>query len=134
MSVAATYDPKKVTVAVDGRVITGWAADGVIKLTRSEDTVTPITSVKGETTYDENANISGNAELSLMSTSSSLAYLRDLCDRRKMVRLTISDVNEDDPVQVNEEDCRILKVADVSRVKNSGTITVNIFVPELNFR
>lgn len=134
MSVTATYDPKKVTVAVDGRVITGWASDGIIKLTRNEDTVTPITSVKGETTYDENANISGNAELSLMSTSSSLAYLRDLCDRRKMVRFTVSDVNADDPFQVNEEDCRILKVADASRVKNSGTITVNIFVPELNFR
>lgn len=134
MGYTATYDPMKITVAVDGRTITGWAADGIVTLTRNEDTVTPITSVKGETTYDENANTSGTAALTLMSTSSSLSYLRDLCDRRKPVRLTISDVNEDDPIQVNEENCRITKVADAPRVKNSGAVTVNIFIPELNIR
>ena len=77
MPEVSTYDPKKVTVSIGGRVITGFAADGVVTLTHNEDAVTPSVGAKGDVAYSENANNSGNAALPLMSTSSSLAYLRE---------------------------------------------------------
>lgn len=44
MPEVSTYDPKKVTVSIGGRVITGFAADGVVTLTHNEDAVTPCPS------------------------------------------------------------------------------------------
>ena len=36
----ASYDPKKVTVIVSGRIITGYANDGRVTLSKAEDSVT----------------------------------------------------------------------------------------------
>ena len=41
----ASYDPKKVNVAVAGRIITGFASDGVITITKSEDSVIPLSLI-----------------------------------------------------------------------------------------
>lgn len=51
MPEVSTYDPKKVTVSVGGRVITGFAADGVVTLTHNEDAVTPSVGAKGDVAY-----------------------------------------------------------------------------------
>ena len=101
MPEVSTYDPKKVTVSIGGRVITGFAADGVVTLTHNEDAVTPSVGAKGDVAYSENANNSGNAALPLMSTSSSLAYLREICAKRRPVRFSVSDVNDADAIQVS---------------------------------
>ena len=74
----ASYDPKKVNVIVGGRTITGFAADGVVSVTKNEDSITPAVGAKGDVTYSENANESGTIAITLMSTSSSLSYLREL--------------------------------------------------------
>ena len=100
MPEVSTYDPKKVTVSIGGRVITGFAADGVVTLTHNEDAVTPSVGVKGDVAYSENANNSGNAALPLMSTSSSLAYLREICAKRRPVRFSVSDVNDADALSL----------------------------------
>jgi len=128
------YDPKKVTVSANGRVLTGFAEDGVVVLTHNEDIVTPAVGAKGDVVYSENANNSGNAALPLMSTSASLPYLRDLCAKRKPIRLSVSDANYADEIRVNEENCRILKMPDTPRNKELTTVTVNIFIPDLNYR
>ena len=52
----ASYDPKKVNVIVGGRIITGFASDGVVTLTKNEDSVTPSVGAKGDVTYSENAS------------------------------------------------------------------------------
>ena len=78
MPEVSTYDPKKVTVSIGGRVITGFAADGVVTLTHNEDAVTPSVGAKGDVAYSENANNSGNAALPLMSTC--LLYTSDAAD------------------------------------------------------
>jgi len=129
-----TYDCKKVTVAANGRVLTGFAEDGVVVLTHNNDIVTPSVGAKGDVAYSENADNSGNAALPFMSTSASLTYLRDLCAKRKPIRLSISDANESDAIKVNEEKCRILKMPDAPRNKEQTTVTVNVFIPDLNYR
>ena len=130
----ASYDPKKINVIVAGRVITGFSADGVVTLAKSEDSVTPSVGAKGDVAYSENANESGTVTLTLMSTSSSLAYLRDLEVRRKAVNVTISDVNDADSFTMSEDNCRITKMPDIARVKEQGTATVTIFVPSMTIR
>ena len=43
----ASYDPKKVNVIVGGRTITGFAADGVVSVTKNEDSITPPWAQRG---------------------------------------------------------------------------------------
>ncbi len=130
----ASYDPKKVNLVINGKAITGFGTDGVITVTRNEDIVTPTVGVKGDVTYNENANESGNIALTLMGTSSSLPYLRNLCLKRTPLSVTIADANEVGAVQFSEDECRILKPPDITRAKEIGTETVNIFVPSLTYR
>ena len=130
----ASYDPKKVNVILNGKAITGFASDGVITVTRNEDIVTTQVGAKGDVAYSENANESGNIALTLMGTSSSLPYLRQLAVKRTPVSVTITDANDVGSVNVAEEQCRILKPPDIARAKEVGTVTINIFVPSLNYR
>ena len=129
-----TYDTKKVNVIVGGRVITGFASDGVVTLAKSEDSVTPSVGAKGDVTYSENANESGTVSLTLMSTSSSLSYLRDLEAKRRAVNVSITDANDDTAFTMNEDNCRITKMPDVARQKEQATVTVTIFVPSMTIR
>ena len=99
----ASYDPKKVNVAVAGRIITGFASDGVITITKSEDSVIPSVGAKGDVAYSENANESGTIAITLMSTSSSLAYLRQLEASRQAVNINITDANDADSFFINED-------------------------------
>lgn len=130
----ASYDPKKVNVIVGGRIITGFASDGVVTLSKNEDSVTTTAGAKGDITYSENANESGTVALTLSSTSSSLAYLRGLDAKRRAVNVTISDVNDRDGFVMSEGNCRVMKMPDASRQKTEGSVTVNIFVPSMTVR
>lgn len=129
-----SYDPLKVNVIVAGRIITGFAADGVVNITRNSDSVTPSVGAKGDVAYSENADETGTVALSLMSTSSSLAYLRDLEARRRMVTVSVQDVNDSDGFVMSCDNCRIMKMPDANRSKEQGTVTVNIYVPFLVLR
>lgn len=127
----ASYDPKKVNVIVGGRTITGFAADGVVSVTKNEDSITPAVGAKGDVTYSENANESGTIAITLMSTSSSLSYLRELEAKRRAVNVTISDVNDADTFTLSADNCRVMKMPDLTRNKEQSTITVNIYAPSV---
>jgi len=125
----ASYDPKKVTVIVGGRTITGFAADGIVTITKNEDSVTPSVGAKGDVTYSENANESGT--VALMSTSSSLSYLREIEAKRRAVSVNISDANDADAFTLAADNCRVMKMPDLARQKEQSTVTVNIYVPSV---
>ena len=129
-----SYDPKKVTVAVNGRIITGFSADGIISMAHNEDAILPAVGVQGDVAIAENANNSAVCTLTLMATSASIAYLRDLCTRKARLRLTISDVNDDDEIHVNTENCRIRKMPDMARGREVGSVSVAIYIPDLVYR
>ena len=129
-----TYDPTKVAVGVGGRTITGFANDGVVSIAHTGDKTTPTAGAQGDIVYSENADNSGTATLSLMSTSASLAYLRDCAARRREVRFDVIDQNSDDPVKVSCERCRVVKVPEVPRGREQATVSVPIFIPDLNVR
>lgn len=129
-----SYDPRKVTITIGGRVITGFAADGLVTISNSVDAVTPVVGCLGDVTYVENADNSAVAALTLMSTSSSIGYLRELASRRRAVRFAISDVNETDPVQVSCDNCRVTKMPDLNRTSSTQTITINVFLPDVQYK
>lgn len=129
-----SYDPQKVNVIVAGRVITCFASDGVVNLTRNSDSVTPAVGAKGDVAYSENADETGTVALTLMSTSASLSYLRDLEAKRKMVSVSVQDKNDSDGFVMACDNCRVLKMPDANRAKEQGTVTVNIYVPSMVLR
>lgn len=81
--------------------------------------------------YSENANESGTIAITLMSTSSSLSYLRELEAKRRAVNVTISDVNDADAFTLSADNCRVMKMPDLTRNKEQSTITVNIYAPSV---
>lgn len=129
-----SYDPKKVNVAVDGAIITGYASDSMITATKNEDAVTTEVGCKGDVVYSENANESGTITTTLQGTSSSLPRLRSLASSRKQISVTVSDANDSDDISITAQKCRVVKMPDVSRGKTSGNVTISIFVPNLQVR
>ncbi len=129
-----SYDPKKVNVAVDGAIITGYASDSMITATKNEDAVTTEVGCKGDVVYSENANESGTITITLQGTSSSLPRLRSLASSRKQISVTVSDANDSDDISITAQKCRVTKMPDVSRGKTSGNVTISIFVPNLQVR
>ena len=130
----ASYDPKKVNLVMNGKIITGFASDSMITIARNEDTVTTQVGVKGDVAYNENANESGTITVTLMGTSSSLPYVRSLALKRKEVSVMIVDANDSASVNVAEVRCRVFKPPDITRAKEIGSESVSIFVPSLNYR
>ena len=130
----ASYDPKKVNLVMNGKIITGFASDSMITIARNEDTVTTQVGVKGDVAYNENANESGTITVTLMGTSSSLPYVRSLALKRKEVSVMIVDANDSASVNGAEERCRVIKPPDITRAKEIGSESVSIFVPSLNYR
>ena len=130
----ASYDPKKVNLVMNGKIITGFASDSMITIARNEDTVTTQVGVKGDVAYNENANESGTITVTLMGTSSSLPYVRSLALKRKEVSVMIVVANDSASVNVAEERCRVINPPDISRAKEIGSESVSIFVPSLNYR
>ena len=129
-----SYDPKKVKVAVDGAIISGYASDSMITATKNEDAVTTEVGCKGDVVYSENANESGTITITLQGTSSSLPRLRSLASSRKQISVTVSDANDSDDISITAQKCRVVKMPDVSRGKTSGNVTISIFVPNLQVR
>ena len=129
-----SYDPKKVNVAVNGAIITGYASDSMITATKNEDAVTTEVGCKGDVVYYENANESGTITITLQGTSSSLPRLRSLASSRKQISVTVSDANDSDDISITAQKCRVVKMPDVSRGKTSGNVTISIFVPNLQVR
>ena len=130
----ASYDPKKVNLVMNGKIITGFASDSMITIARNEDTVTTQVGVKGDVAYNENANESGTITVTLMGTSSSLPYVRSLALTRKEVSVMIVDANESASVNVAEDRGRVITPPDITRAKEIGSESVSIFVPSLNYR
>lgn len=129
-----SYDPKKVNVAVNGAIITGYASDSMVTATKNEDAVTTEVGCKGDVVYSENANESGTITITLQGTSSSLPRLRSLASSRKQISVTVSDANDSDDISITAQKCRVVKMPDVSRGKTSGNVTISIFVPNLQVR
>ena len=129
MSSVTNYDPMKTSVVVDGLIITGFSDASMVVITRNEDIVTTTVGTQGDVVYSENANRSGVITLSLMVTSSSLDYLRNLAKARKEFMIVISDANKTPTEVISAGRCRITKIPETKKEKTAGSVDVTIFAP-----
>ena len=129
MSSVTNYDPMQTSVVVDGLIITGFSDASMVVITRNEDIVTTTVGTQGDVVYSENANRSGVITLSLMVTSSSLDYLRNLAKARKEFMIVISDANKTPTEVISAGRCRITKIPDTKKEKTAGSVDVTIFAP-----
>ena len=129
MSSITNYNPMKVSVIVDGRIITGFSDSSMVVITRNEDIVSTAVGTQGDVVYSENANRSGTITLSLQETSSSVDFLRGIAKGRKEVTVVISDTNKTPAEVTSVNRCRITKIPDNKKEKTAGSIDVTIFAP-----
>lgn len=73
-----TYDPKKVSVIVGGKQITGFAETSMVTAAYDEDHYAKVAGVDGEVTRSKSNNPMGSVTLRLMQTSASNGWLQTL--------------------------------------------------------
>lgn len=120
-----TYNPKNVTVNVDGFVITGFADTSFVTAMKLENDFTEYVGAKGEVSLAENANKTGEITIILQSTSPSNAILNSLAKKTRTFPVNIISPNGDN---VGGNNCRIRKTPDVDYSDAINTRTYTIFV------
>lgn len=105
---ATSYDPKKVSLIVNGTIIVGFMDGTFISASKNEDNVIPHVGAKGEVSYTESANDTGNLTFTLKQNSSSLPALQALAKQRKDFAAQTVDAN-DNNFKAGGTQCRILK-------------------------
>ena len=127
---AEVYDFKKVSVIVDGVIITGFMDGEPISVSRNEDEVTPHTGADGEVTYSESADETGTITLTLKETSAVLPTLTALRKSRKLFAVNINDSNTR-AYKVGGTQARIMKMPDRSFGTEVQGVEVQIHVAKL---
>ena len=127
------YDPMLITMVVNGNAITGFAQDGVVTIARSEDNILPAVGAQGDVAYAKNANRTGTAQVTLMQTSSSLPFLRQLSQSYADIDLSIIDNNDPNKIYFTSRGGKILKVPDLARGKEVGTCQLTFHIPYLEY-
>lgn len=127
---AETFDFKKVTVTVDGTIITGWAEGEVISVEKNEDDVIPYVGADGSVTYAESADQTGTITLTLKQTSSSLPVLQNLRKSKKLFPIQILDVSTG-TYKTGGTEARILKMPPRSYGPEVQGVEVQIHVANL---
>ena len=125
-----TYDPKLVTLILDGDVVTGFANDGVLTIAHNNDKMTPHEGVLGDVAYSMHATNSATLTFNLMSTSSSLPRLRSKASKGRRFTVTLSDANENGQ-HFSGDNCVISRVPDYNRRQEVQSIAVSVYIPNL---
>jgi len=132
MGEVTNLDPKKVTVTVGTRFLTGYAADGIFTLAWNADRATYVSGSQGDGVYVENADESATLTVTLSPTSSSVPYLEGLCSSRASFPVTINDASPDARMTYYSPQCRVMKFADKSRGPSAATVSYTINMPSVS--
>lgn len=105
---STTYDFKKVTLTIDGEIMTGFMDGSVITIEKNEDDVTLHVGADSSTTWSETNDPTGTITPTFKQTSPSLVKLRRLAKAKKAFAVSLKDNNSGNLV-FNSSDCRIQK-------------------------
>lgn len=127
---ADTYNFKKVTVTMDGFIVTGYMDGQPIGVEKNENDITPHVGADGEVTYAESADQTGTITLTLKQTSAVLPQIQALRKSKKMFDISVVDSNTG-KYQVGGTEARIMKMP----ARNFGTevqgVEIQIHVAKL---
>lgn len=120
------YDPKKVTVIVDGMVVTGFAEGSIVSIEKNEDNVYPHVGAMGETVFALGCDETETATLSLASHSPTLAHLRNVAKKRGVFNFQVVDMNNN--VIITCDNAMMVKTPDYTVGKEIEEVDVEIFL------
>lgn len=129
MSLLGTYDPQKVNVIYNGRLLRMFG-DSLFTLTRDEDNVTLKKGCKGDSTYIINANKAGKLTVNLQQESPDIPYLERCCEKNTQGNLTITDANDSGTV-FSAQNCMVQKLPDRARSKEAADVPVVFIIPDI---
>lgn len=89
----SSYDPKKVSVIVDGQFIVGYMDGTFVNAEKNEDNVIPHVGAQGDVTFTESADDTGLITLTLKQNSSSLPFLQSLATQKREFAVQVVDAN-----------------------------------------
>lgn len=90
----ATYDARKVSVVVDGQVLTGFGEGSFVTFSKSEDTHTPSVGAQGDVTVAVNGNSLGTIEVVMGQASPFINTLNKLANDRRIVSVWVHSMND----------------------------------------
>jgi hypothetical protein len=125
---AKSYDPKKVSLIVDGTYITGFMDGTFIQCEKNEDNVIPHVGAQGDVTFTESADNTGMITMTLKQNSSSLRFLQSLAKQKREFAAQVIDANEG--FQAGGTQCRILKTPGREFGSEVSGVEVQIYVAD----
>ena len=123
-----TYDPELVVITINDLYISGFGEDSKIECEKNENSIEPKVGVDGIVHYSKSADKTGTITLTLMNTSLSVPYMRELARTQENFNLSVVDMNEVGE-NIVSDDCVILKDADIIIGKEVEGIEFEIYVP-----
>lgn len=124
-----SYDPKKVSIIVDGMFITGVMDGTFVTAAKNNDTFIPHVGAQGDTSYSKSADETGTISITLKADSSSLPFLRSLAKQDRDISAKIIDMNTNN-FQAGGTKGRILKVPGREFGQEITGVTVSIHVAD----
>jgi hypothetical protein len=127
----SNYDPQKVIITIDnGYVITGFAADSMIEVTRRENKRDIHVGAQGEVTFTESANDVADATIHLKDSSPSNSKLMELYDSGAEFDFNCMDQNFREDVSASGSKCKVANLPDFSKGKDLGEREWSIIVAD----
>lgn len=124
-----SYDPKKVSVIVDGLFMVGFMDGTFVNCEKNEDNVIPHVGAHGDVTFAESADNTATITITLKHTSSSLAHLRKLSKEKRNFPVQVIDAN-DSKFKAGGNECRILKTPTQEFGAEVSGVEVPIYVAD----
>lgn len=119
-----TYDPSKVIITIDDRIVTGFSDGEFVTVVMDEDIYQKVKGADGEVTRVRNSSQSGVIELTLMASAPSNGDLNGLIGYPEPVTIGITDLSGNTVVLGHR--CWVKKNPDLAFGKEIGD-TVWVF-------
>lgn len=126
---STTYDFKKVSVIIDGHIVTGFMDGSVVKWDKNADNVIPHIGADGEVTYSESNDKTGIITLTLKQNSASLSKVLELSEAKREFATRVVDTNTNG-LRVGGTQSRIVKTPSGERGAEIAGVEVQIYVAD----
>ncbi|HDR4393017.1 DUF3277 domain-containing protein [Bacillus cereus] len=124
-----SYDPKKVSVIVDGEFMVGFMDGTFVNCEKNEDNVIPHVGAHGDVTFAESADDTGTITITLKHTSASLPKLRKLSKEKRNFPIQVIDAN-DSKFKAGGNECRVLKTPSTEFGAEVSGVEVQVYVAD----
>ncbi len=124
------YDPRDVSISVDGMIITGLAEGSFVTAEKNEDGYIPYVGSQGEVVRAHNADPTGKITFTIDNTSPSNAHMNQLANSRRLFPCKVVDMNPDSERSAGGSECWVEKPAQFERGAETIEVEWVIYVAD----